>query len=333
MLAARYSACDQHKEKARDSLMRWVCLLVGMLLALVGCQSTDNAALVGGAASSPVVFRLGGTSYTVADYARRLDSEVGAQIAQLLADGQTRAAIEELASQNNLRRAIFDRMVQDALLGQVARRSGIGVDPAAVDAAVFAQTPTFDPTNPFSDLRVLRASQAQSQLTFTIVAQHTRADMLHVRQILVADERAADQILADLAGGADFATLARERSQEAESAEVGGDLGWRPRGDLPPELEAAAYAAPLATPAKVMSQLGWHLFAVIARQAGDTDDQKRPFDSFAQLQAAKNAQQFYQESFVPWYERLLAEAQASGDLALTPGFDPNSVPLPFPIAP
>ncbi|HEX7096389.1 MAG TPA: peptidylprolyl isomerase [Acidimicrobiales bacterium] len=50
-----------------------------------------------------------------------------------------------------------------------------------------------------------------------------------VRHILVDSEDAANEILAELRGGADFAELARERSTDTASALDGGALGCRPR--------------------------------------------------------------------------------------------------------
>lgn len=303
---------------------------LAMIALIAGCQSTDNGAALQATPGDPQIFRVGADSYTLADYRGRLDDEIRAGIAQLLEQGQTREEIEELANQNNIRGAIFDRMIQDALLMRYARQSGIGVDPAAIDAAVLAQAPSFDPASPFFDTTALRASQAQNQLVLEVLARNTRADMLHARQIVVEGEAAADQALADLRAGADFARLAEERSQDSSSAQEGGDLGWVPRGNLPPELETAAFSMPLNTPTKVQSGASWHVIEVLERQAGESLAEKRPFDSFEQLQSSANGQQFYQETFVPWYDQLRRDAEASGELVLAQGFDPNTIPLPFP---
>jgi peptidyl-prolyl cis-trans isomerase C len=308
----------------------WALCALAMIALIAGCQSTDNGAAFQAAPDNPQIFRVGGDSYTLADYHGRLDAEIRQGIAQLLQQGQTREQIEELANQNNIRGAIFDRMIQDALLMRHARQSGIGVDPAAIDSAVLAQAAPFDTASPFPDTTALRASQAQNQLVLKMLAQNTRADMLHARHILLDSEAAADQTLADLGSGVDFGRLAEERSQDSSSADDGGDLGWVPRGDLPPELEAAAYSLPLNTPTKVQAGASWHIIEVLERQAGETLAEKRPFDSFEQLQGSANGQQYYQETFVPWYDQLRKDAEVSGELAIAQGFDPNSIPLPFP---
>jgi peptidyl-prolyl cis-trans isomerase C len=295
--------------------------LLLLLPLLAACASTAGGqAVVPARDDSPVVARVLGRPVTLADFERRLQQDIGPGVADLVAQGQTREQIEQLANDSQVRGRVFDQMVQDFLLLDYARRNGIGVDAAAVDASVTA--PQGDPGAPA--LADQRLTTARQQLAYEVIARNTRADMFHARHILVADEAAADQALADLAAGADFAALARERSTDTTSAEAGGDLGWTPRGDFAPEFEEAAFTLPLGQPGKVQSQFGWHVIEVLERQ------EQRPFDNFEQLRRSANAQTFFEQSFTPWYEELRRQAEASGDVEIAQGFDPNSVPLPFP---
>jgi len=303
--------------------MRRIVFLVALLLLLGACQSTDNGQALVAPPGGPVAFRIGGNPVTVADVQRRLERDIGAAVADLVAQGQTREQIEQLANENNVRATIFDRMIQDELLLLEARRSGVGVRPAEVDAAALAQAPG-EPGLATPGLTETRLDAARSQVVYQMIARNTRTAMFHARHILVADQAAADEVLAELRAGADFAALARERSQDQSSAAEGGDLGWQPRGNLVAEFEEAAFSAPLNTPTAVSSQFGVHVIEVLGRE------EDRPFDSFEQLQRSRSAQQFYEATFLPWYNQLVADAQASGELELAPGFDPNSVPLPFP---
>lgn len=298
-----------------------LCAGLLLLLTLAGCASTRNGQQVA-PADSPVIVRFGGQTYTIADFEQRLQRDIGPGVADLVAQGQTREEIEQLANEANVRVTIFDRMIQDLLLLDYARRNGIGADPAAVDAAVL---PMFSPgvDGSLAPMTAQREQAAREQLVFEVIARNTRVDMVKARHILVADESAAKQVLADLAAGADFAALARERSQDTGSAAKGGDLGWSPRGQFVPEFEEVAFSAPLNTPTSVQSQFGWHVIEVLARE-------NRAFDSFEQLRASSSAQALYEQTFVPWYEELRRQAENSGLLEIAPGFDPNSVPLPFP---
>lgn len=104
----------------------------------------------------------------------------------------------------------------------------------------------------------------------------------HVRHILVTGDDAAAEaklntLRARVAGGADFAQLAREESQDPNSKENGGDLGWlavdASGPDLGPRI-AALKDGDMTQPIKTPS--GWHLIQVIERrQNAAGDDQKR----------------------------------------------------------
>lgn len=78
--------------------------------------------------------------------------------------------------------------------------------------------------------------------------------------ILVATEEEAQAIVAELAGGADFAAIARDRSQDPGSGQNGGDLGWFGTGMMVQPFETAVVALePGAVSAPVETQFGWHV--------------------------------------------------------------------------
>jgi peptidyl-prolyl cis-trans isomerase C len=78
--------------------------------------------------------------------------------------------------------------------------------------------------------------------------------------ILVETEAEAQAIVAELEGGADFATIARERSQDPGSGAQGGDLGWFGTGMMVQPFEEAVVALePGAVSAPVETQFGWHV--------------------------------------------------------------------------
>jgi peptidyl-prolyl cis-trans isomerase C len=82
--------------------------------------------------------------------------------------------------------------------------------------------------------------------------------------ILVETEAEAQTIVEELAGGADFATIARERSQDPGSGQNGGDLGWFGTGMMvQPFEEAVVSLDPGAVSAPVETQFGWHVIRLI----------------------------------------------------------------------
>ncbi len=84
--------------------------------------------------------------------------------------------------------------------------------------------------------------------------------------ILVKTEEEGRQVIADLAKGADFATVARERSLDPGSAAEGGNLGdYFAPDKMVPEFAAAVTALKPGEVSKVpvKSQHGWHVIKVV----------------------------------------------------------------------
>jgi peptidyl-prolyl cis-trans isomerase D len=70
----------------------------------------------------------------------------------------------------------------------------------------------------------------------------------------------AEALLARIKGGADFAALAREHSDDEQSAVNGGDLNFFPRGQMVAEFDAAAWAlAPGEVSDLIRTQFGFHI--------------------------------------------------------------------------
>ncbi len=74
--------------------------------------------------------------------------------------------------------------------------------------------------------------------------KYSTAEQRNVSHILIEgnDEQKAQAILDELNAGADFATLAKEKSQDLGSAAEGGSLGWIEPDTMDPAFEAAAFA-------------------------------------------------------------------------------------------
>ena len=73
----------------------------------------------------------------------------------------------------------------------------------------------------------------------------------------------AESILKRAKGGEDFATLARELSQDQGSGQQGGDLGWFGKGKMVKEFEDAALSAAKGSiVGPVESQFGYHIIKV-----------------------------------------------------------------------
>lgn len=99
-----------------------------------------------------------------------------------------------------------------------------------------------------------------------MVAEHTGADEVRARHILVATEAEALGLVEALNGGADFAELAAERST-GPSGPRGGDLGYFAAGQMVPAFSDAAFALGVGeVSAPVQTQFGWHVIKVEDRR-------------------------------------------------------------------
>ncbi|MDE2286358.1 MAG: peptidylprolyl isomerase [Hyphomicrobiales bacterium] len=99
---------------------------------------------------------------------------------------------------------------------------------------------------------------------------------VHARHILVPTEEEAKAIIAQLKGGADFATLAKEKSKDPGAAD-GGDLGYFTKDQMVPEFADAAFKldkGQISDPVK--TQFGWHVIKV-------EDKRIKPTPTFEQV--------------------------------------------------
>jgi parvulin-like peptidyl-prolyl isomerase len=93
----------------------------------------------------------------------------------------------------------------------------------------------------------------------------TVPEQVKVRQIVVKDYQEAQNLLNKLKHGGVFEELARRHSIGPE-AEVGGDLGFFGRGDMPEEFDVVFSLQPGETSDIVKSPYGYHIFQVVAKR-------------------------------------------------------------------
>ncbi|MDP3580686.1 MAG: peptidylprolyl isomerase, partial [Ignavibacteria bacterium] len=83
------------------------------------------------------------------------------------------------------------------------------------------------------------------------------------------DKKKIDAIYNEVAKGADFAAVARTKSQDG-SAPQGGDLGWFGKGQMVPEFEKACFGGNVGIVQKpIKTQFGYHIVKVTGRSNQD----------------------------------------------------------------
>ena len=150
------------------------------------------------------------------------------------------------------------------------------------------------------------------------IAEYEKPEQVHARHILflfaakaTAEDKAkvrerAQEVLAKVKAGEDFAALATQYSEDSSAAQ-GGDLGSFTRGKMVPPFERAAFAlAPGETSDLVESPFGLHIIKVESKEAAHT----QPLDEVR----AQIADKLKQEK-----ARELASGRAEADRAKVAG--------------
>jgi parvulin-like peptidyl-prolyl isomerase len=137
----------------------------------------------------------------------------------------------------------------------------------------------------------------------------------HARHILVvpdgsaepaweAARERAEALYAELAGGADFAEIARTHSGDATAAD-GGDLGTLKRGELTPDIEALIVAlGPGDVSRPYRSSLGWHIFRLEDKELLDGDALQRMRQQIREVLLREK----YEARFDAWLNELKRRA-------------------------
>jgi len=251
------------------------------------------------AAEDPIVARVDGTPVRLSDVLATAQEVLPADMRQMPPQVLLQVMPPEI------RRQLIERTVTEAALTAAARASGLD-------------------KNPEVRRRLQRVEDQELQQAFlsrevsggvTEAALRARYDQeagrrqgdeeVRARHILVKTEAEAKAVLGELAKGADFATLARDRSTDP-GARDGGDLGFFKRADMVPEFAEAAFALKPGevSAAPVKSPFGWHVIKVEERRTA-------PVTSFEEARAQLRTQMIEAE-----VEALVARVRAAAKIEI-----------------
>ncbi|UIO42745.1 peptidyl-prolyl cis-trans isomerase [Brevibacillus brevis] len=151
---------------------------------------------------------------------------------------------------------VLNDMINREVVFQEAKRSGITVDPKQLEQELSQIRDSYG-SRTDSEFEAALIKQAgttvealKQEISYQILLQtlatkdmtikdeeilnvynsrsdrYTRPMQVRLGQIVVASQKEAEQVLADLKNGADFQTIAKARSIDADTAVNGGDVGW-----------------------------------------------------------------------------------------------------------
>lgn len=162
---------------------------------------------------------------------------------------------------DELEKIVRDGVIRLEILSQAAARKGtdrVGDVQAAMVLAsqnvlVNAYLEEYAKTHPISDAVVRKEYDA--------IRAMLGDKEYRIRHIMVADEGAAKQLIARLGKGERFEDLARESSQDPDTRDKGGDLGWASPSAYVPSMARAMVMLEKGqyTESPVQSGAGWHV--------------------------------------------------------------------------
>ncbi|NBV82691.1 hypothetical protein EBR57_00995 [bacterium] len=195
----------------------------------------------------------------------------------------------------------FEQALQTAIILEAANAADVKVRSADLDAAMQGVLVQYDlkdesqlkqklkeanyPWDKFeenleNDVKIqLFSAYLQRNVKVTNQDVNNHYVQARVQQILIrvapgdkeAEETAkkkADDLFAQLQKGADFSTLAKDHSQDLQSKDKGGDLGWIQYGSTVPEFETAMYALDTGEISRpIRTPFGFQIIKVIEKKA------------------------------------------------------------------
>lgn len=138
-------------------------------------------------------------------------------------------------SDKDLRARVLEGVIQDQIIYLEAKKRGIRVTNEELDIAFNKQGKPEEIGPKIEKLYGMSVSQFKEIIAEQVLKEKvkdTTIGKIRIRHILTLDQASANAAKKQLDGGADFAAIAKEFSQDKNVAETGGDLGYWRRGEL-----------------------------------------------------------------------------------------------------
>ena len=172
--------------------------------------------------------------------------------------------------------AMIEELINRELIYQDANKKGIDKKPSVVAEINSQRVNIIASAMLKEESSKTTISDADLKKEYDRYISKNKGKEYKARHILLENETDAKAIIAELDKGADFATLAKERST-GPSGEVGSDLGWFKPGAMVKPFTVAVEALQDGKYSKspVKTQFGWHV--ILREQTRDVA--APPFDS------------------------------------------------------
>lgn len=170
---------------------------------------------------------------------------------------------------DGMKAAIVNELVGSELAYQEAQKMGIDKQPDFVANEELARRKLLVNAFLADFMKKNPVSEADKKEAYEQYKKELGDKEYSARHILVKTEAEANEVLAQVKKGTDFAKVAKEKSLDPGSKEKGGDLGWfSPAGMVKPFSDAVTglKKGELAA-APVQTQFGWHVIKLVDSRA------------------------------------------------------------------
>jgi peptidyl-prolyl cis-trans isomerase C len=304
------------------TLSRAPLLVLCLVLGLGGCDKPPREA-----PDANVVAMVNGEVLGRAEF----EQELWRELSSAEAPERTPEEVEPF------KRALLDTLIKRMLLLQQAKQYNLSVTPDEVDRRMLRLSGDY-PAEGFSEvlaqgqlsLAELRAREANRLLIEKLFTNHVYSrvavteeelrayyaaheaefqepEQVHAAQLVVKGLDEARRVQAQLKAGKKFADLARLYSLSAD-AKVGGDLGFFPRGQMPPAFDEVVFnLRPGQVSDVVSTEYGYHLFRVLEFKPA----RKREFAEVRAQVEAREVKRKQAEAHEAFEKALLDKAKLS----------------------
>jgi peptidyl-prolyl cis-trans isomerase C len=169
-----------------------------------------------------------------------------------------------LAQIDKLFPQLLNRLIGIQLVQAKGREQGLADDPEVKKFVKQAEEEAISRAYIQKVIEAKVNDEAIQKIYDADLKEHPPEIEIRASHILVKTEDEAKDIIKQLEGGADFATLAKEKSIDKGSGQNGGDLNWFTKETMVKEFSDAAFAMQRGDVSKVpvKSQFGWHIIKI-----------------------------------------------------------------------
>jgi peptidyl-prolyl cis-trans isomerase C len=267
----------QSAPRRRSTAFAAVAALLILLPAVSGCSKDSASEASTASGPDPVIARVNGVDIKQSDLTLA-EEDVGADM--------------QGAPPEAKREHLISYLADVIMVTQAAEKKKLADNPEFKRRLAFLRNKLLMGFELQEEAKAALTEDALKQTYNDAVKSMGGQEEVRARHILVEKEDDAKALADQLKGGADFATLAKEKSKDPGGAD-GGDLGYFTKDQMVPEFADVAfkmYPGQLSNPVK--SQFGWHIIKVEDKRTKQPPEFEKVKDQIEAYVARKAQSEF-----------------------------------------